>query len=43
MGRRKGSTNQQKLPAVYLLSDEQRLELIARLLIEIVSEEQNEA
>jgi|GEM_PF-3723795 len=40
MGRTKGALNRQnKLPTAYTLSNEDRLKLIANLLIEIISEE----
>lgn len=39
MGRTKGAVNKVKAPVVYEMSPEERLELVAQLLIEIVSEE----
>lgn len=43
MGRAKGGKNKDTAPASYALTEEQRLELIARLLVEIICGEQNEA
>lgn len=42
MGRRKGSINQAKLPEVFLLDEETRLQLIATLIVDILSAEINE-
>jgi hypothetical protein len=39
MGRIKGALNRTKTPIVYELSPDERLEIVARLLIEIISEE----
>ena len=39
MGRSKGSTNKEKVDEVYALTPEQRLQIIANLLIEIVLED----
>ncbi len=39
MGRTKGSNNKVKVAEVYVLTPEQRLQLIANLLIEILVEE----
>ncbi len=40
MGRTKGSSNKDKPAEVYTLTPEQRLQIVATLLIEIVVEEQ---
>lgn len=39
MGRTKGSHNKEKVAEVYVITPEQRLQLIANLLIEILVEE----
>ncbi len=39
MGRRKGSTNKTKLPEAFLFDEETRLQLIATLIVDILSEE----
>ncbi|HJQ09087.1 MAG TPA: hypothetical protein VJ836_06420 [Candidatus Saccharimonadales bacterium] len=39
MGRTKGAINKTKVQAVYELTPDERLEIVARLLIELISEE----
>jgi hypothetical protein len=39
VGRRKGSTTKTKLPEVFLLDDETRLQIIATLIVDILNEE----
>lgn len=39
MARTKGSTNQQKTPEIVLISEEQRVALIADLIVQIIHEE----
>lgn len=39
MGRTKGAVNKAKLPVVFELAPEDRLQLVAQLLIELISEE----
>ena len=41
MGRAKGSTNKSVTPELFVLSAEQRIQLLASLLIEIIYEEQD--
>ncbi len=39
MARTKGAKNKQKIPPVLTLSQEERVELLAKILVEIVDEE----
>jgi hypothetical protein len=39
MGRTKGASNKTSLPEVYDLSADERLEMVAKLIIELISEE----
>lgn len=39
MGRTKGATNKEKLPEVFTMPLEQRLDILAALVMEIVAEE----
>jgi hypothetical protein len=39
MGRTKGALNVGKVPEIYCLTAEERLEIVAKLLIEMISEE----
>jgi hypothetical protein len=40
MGRTKGATNKPKQPAISVMTEEQRVNLLAELLLELITEEQ---